>query len=227
MMLVLFDFILIIITRSNIYPVKTYILGENNTFRSQSLQKLYPNLNATFVSLEPRLRLSSFYSPNCNKFKKKHARLHCKECMIRRHLKVNGVTMTAMYKSLSEKDGWFLAFEDDALPTCTDYHLKDPVPEECEFISLDVRGTSYVRSKKLSDGYFRSIDTKGHGLAGFWFKKSYAKYILDIPEQKFPLDLLIFQSAKSRGICFIKDGCIVRHDNSIKKRKQTKGCYLD
>lgn len=180
---VFFDFILITIVRSNIYPVKTYILGENNIFRSQSLQKLYPNLNATFVSLEPRLRLSTFDTPNCNKIKKDHVRLHCKKCMIKRHLKTAGASMTAMYKSLSEKDGWFLAFEDDALPTCTNYHLKGPVPEECEFISLDVRGTTYIRSKKLSNGYFRSIDTLGHGLAGFWFKRSFAKYILNISEQ--------------------------------------------
>lgn len=224
MMLVLFDFILIIITRSNIYPIKTYILGENNLFRSQSLQKIYPNLNATFVSLEPRLRLSSFDTPDCNKIKKDRVRLHCKKCMIKRHLKTAGVIMTAMYKSLSEKDGWFLAFEDDALPTCTDYHLKSQIPEECEYISLDVRGTSYVRSKKLSNEYFRSIDTKGHGTAGFWFKKSFAKYILNIDEQKFPIDIIIFNSAKNRGICFIKDGCVVKHDDSLKKRKQIKGC---
>ena len=223
-MLVFFDFILIITVRSNIYPVKTFILGEDNTFRSQSLQKLYPNLNATFVSLEPRLRVSTFDTPNCNKIKKDHVRLHCKKCMIKRHLKTAGVIMTAMYKSLSEKDGWFLALEDDALPTCTDYHLKSPIPEECEYISLDGRGISYVRSKKLSNEYFRSIDTKGHGTAGFWFKKSFAKYILDIDEQKFPIDIIIFNSAKNRGICFIKDGCVVKHNDSLKKRKQIKGC---
>ena len=223
-MLVFFDFILIITVRSNIYPVKTFILGEDNTFRSQSLQKLYPNLNATFVSLEPRLRVSTFDTPNCKKIKKDHVRLHCKKCMIKRHLKTAGVIMTAMYKSLSEKDGWFLALEDDALPTCTDYHLKSPIPEECEYISLDVRGISYVRSKKLSNEYFRSIDTKGHGTAGFWFKKSFAKYILDIDEQKFPIDIIIFNSAKNRGICFIKDGCVVKHNDSVKKRKQIKGC---
>ena len=223
-MLVFFDFILIITVRSNIYPVKTFILGEDNTFRSQSLQKLYPNLNATFVSLEPRLRVSTFDTPNCKKIKKDHVRLHCKKCMIKRHLKTAGVIMTAMYKSLSEKDGWFLALEDDALPTCTDYHLKSPIPEECEYISLDVRGISYVRSKKLSNEYFRSIDTKGHGTAGFWFKKSFAKYILDIDEQKFPIDIIIFNSAKNRGICLIKDGCVVKHNDSVKKRKQIKGC---
>ena len=188
------------------------------------MQKLYPNLNATFASIEPRLRVSTFDTSGCNIIRKDHVRLQCRKCSIKRHLKTAGVIMTAMYKSLSEKDGWFLAFEDDALPTCTNYHLKSPVPEECEYITLYGGGIDNSNLKKLNGNYYRT--TSGYGTVGFWFKKSFAKYILNIPEQKLPIDIIIFNSAKTRGICFIKDGCIVKHDNSLKKSIQQKLCHL-
>jgi hypothetical protein len=139
----------------------------------------------------------------------------------RRISRHTSIILAAMNLSLATTSNeWSLFFEDDAIlnDRCTDYCLPYPIPSNCEYVSLDVRG--YPRSRKLNSKYARPTTTRGYGTAGFWFRRSFARRMLNSAVKGLgnPPDLWIFDSFNIDRVCLLQHKCTVKHDDSSKLR---------
>jgi len=134
------------------------------------------------------------------------------------------IILAAMNASLDANLGWSLFFEDDAQlnKNCQNYCLPQPVPDVCEYVTLDNRA-HYVYRKDLGNGYSQSLATNGHGTAGFWFSRQFAIHMLRQAAKgglQKPPDVFIFESARKHGICFLTGDCTVDHDDTPSLRVQ-------
>lgn len=195
-------------------PTQVFVLSEGSlhTWRSLSLQRRYPNAIVTNRNK---------FLVHINEKSKKFAQQTPEDRY--RNSRTAGAVINTINISLQYPPGWFLAFEDDAqlLDTCKEYVLPTPIPQECQFISIDPRGTNYIKhqSRKLNDHYMQSKTSAGHGTAGFWFTTSFAKHMTQIKSLNVPIDIYIYNLAPKTGsICFLSNGCIVKHNDSPSMR---------
>ena len=139
---------------------------------------------------------------------------------ISRHV---SIILAAMNASLATGRQWSLFFEDDAIlnDKCDPYCLPQPIPKECEYVSLDNRAL-YGPGTNLGNGYTKSHGGggTGHGTAAFWFSRRFARYMLAAAIKGYgkPPDLFIFESGSTRGICKLRHDCTVHHDDNPKLR---------
>ena len=209
------EFWLATLAISNIYPIHTYVVGNSTRWRSESLRERYPTLQTTFPTYRDFSydRWDDVY--NC-----RWRILNYKKCLRksrRRHTITASVILTAMDDSLRKGNGWFLVFEDDAIlnPNCKVYSLPLPIPSDCEYVSIFPVSTNIPNIK--INNYRKAISNhKGSGTVGFWFHTRFAEWILSKKYLYDPIDLTIFRSVEknNRDICFIREGCIVYHDNN-------------
>ena len=203
-------FVVLILSITNIHPIKTYVLGNSSVWRSASLRERYPALQTTYPDY------TDFYFPAgpCCPCK---GIPNCQGYGDLRHIRTVSVILTAMKDSLNHPEGLFLAFEDDAIltSTCPEYTLPEPIPNVCEYISIYTPGTIHNRHKR-SGKYKISLTGDGYGTVGFWFHTRFARWMLTQKRIHDPIDIIIYQSSKTyrRGICFISTGCVVRHNNN-------------
>jgi hypothetical protein len=200
---------------SNGTPVKVFVLaeGDSRTWRSSSLRNKYPNAvvtNKDKTAFPVNMKPSSMF-----------VKLSKEDTY--RNSRTAGAIINTMNVSLQYPPGWFLAFEDDAqlLDTCEEYVLPMPIPKECQFISIDPRGTHDIkkRSKRLDHNYMQSRTSSGYGTAGFWFTTLFAKHMMQLKSLDVPIDFYIYNLAPKTGsICFMSKGCVVIHNDDKSMR---------
>ena len=120
---------------------------------------------------------------------------------------------------------WFLYFEDDAIlvDSCPHYCMPEPVTVQCQFVSLDCRGSNNIRPYTTIGHYRQSRSRYGYGTAGFWFTGAFAVRMLSIANDRaYPVDLVIFEHAQTwKDVCWLdclSHRCVVGHNDDAKLR---------
>lgn len=197
-------------------PLNTFVASASPSahWRSGSLKRRY---------------MSTVNSTQSDTLPTWYATCTTKNC--RREAKVWGQAQHAFAKAAARYQAdpvlnrWFLYFEDDAIlaDSCPRYCMPRPVAMQCQYVSLDCRGTHFIHPYTTIGHYRVSRSGTGHGTAAFWFTGAFAARLLSIANDRaYPIDLVIYEHAwKWKDVCWLdcaSHTCVVRHNDDTKLR---------